>query len=136
MQRRDEFGGSSSSSDASDEEDGGWLAQSQFDIRLEHSEDTAGRPSVRERRPLSEAGADVGPVRAEWWRAANILFQNAFPPPPADSPFNDPFSTEDDDVSVLESYDQMLCLISCHALCRLKGRWLWPFLRLSSCLAK
>lgn len=80
MQRRDEFGGSSSSSDASDEEDGGWLTQSQFDIRLEHSEDTAGRPSVRERRPLSEAGAD-----------------SAFPPPPADSPFNDPFSTEDDD---------------------------------------
>jgi serine/threonine-protein phosphatase 6 regulatory subunit 3 len=64
MQRRDEFGGSSSSSDASDEEDGGWLTQSQFDIRLEHSEDTAGRPSVRE-RPLSEAGADVGLVYAE-----------------------------------------------------------------------
>jgi serine/threonine-protein phosphatase 6 regulatory subunit 3 len=66
MQRRDEFGGSSSSSDASDEEDGGWLTQSQFDIRLEHSEDSAGMPSVRERRPLSEAGADVGPVHAEW----------------------------------------------------------------------
>jgi hypothetical protein len=64
MQRRDEFGGSSSSSDASDEEDGGWLAQSQFDIRLEHSEDTAGRPSVRERRPLSEAGVDVSPMLA------------------------------------------------------------------------
>ena len=67
MQRRDEFGGSSSSSDASDEEDGGWLAQSQFDIRLasEHPEDTAGRPSVRERRSLSEAGVDVGPIHAE-----------------------------------------------------------------------
>lgn len=66
MQRRDEFGGSSSSSDASDEEDGGWLTQSQFDIRLGHSEDSAGTPSVRERRPLSEAGADVGPIHAEW----------------------------------------------------------------------
>jgi len=66
MQRRDEFGGSSSSSDASDEEDGGWLTQSRFDVRLEHSEDTAGRPSVRERRPLSEAGSEVGPVHAEW----------------------------------------------------------------------
>ena len=105
MQRRDEFSGSSSSSDASDEEDGGWLTQSQFDIRLEHSEDPAGRSSVRERRPLSEAGGEVGPVRAEWWGIANTLFQSAFPPPPADSPFNDPFSTEDDDVSVLESYN-------------------------------
>ena len=66
MQRRDEFGGSPSSSDASDEEDGGWLTQSQFDIRLEHSEGTTERPSVRERRPLSEAGADVSPVHAEW----------------------------------------------------------------------
>lgn len=113
MQRRDEFGGSSSSSDASDEEDGGWLTQSQFDIRLEHSEDTAGRPSVRERRPLSETGADVGPIYNEWQRVANILSQNAFPPPPADSPFNDPFSTEDDDVSVLESYDQKSCLMFC-----------------------
>jgi hypothetical protein len=66
MQRRDEFGGSSSSSDASDEEDGGWLAQSQFDIQLEHAEDTAGRPSVRERRPLSEAVVDVRPMHAGW----------------------------------------------------------------------
>ncbi|KAI0005944.1 SIT4 phosphatase-associated protein-domain-containing protein [Russula compacta] len=87
MQRRDEFGGSSSSSDASDEEDGGWLAQSQFDIQLEHLGDTARQPHVRERRPLSEAGVD-----------------SAFPPPPADSPFNDPFSAEDDDVGVLEPY--------------------------------
>lgn len=63
IQRRDEFGGSSSSSDASDEEDGGWLAQSQFDIRLEHSGDTARRPLVRE-RPLSEAGVDVGSILA------------------------------------------------------------------------
>ncbi len=104
MQRRDEFGGSSSSSDASDDEDGGWLTQSQFDMRrLEHSEDAAGRPSVRERRPLSEAGADVGPIHAEWLRVADIRSQSAFPPPPADSPFNDPFSTEDDDVRVMES---------------------------------
>jgi len=80
MQRRDEYGGSSSSSDASDEEEGGWLAQSQFDLRLETSGNTAGGPPVRERRPLSEV-------------------DSAFPPPPADSPFNDndPFSTEDDD---------------------------------------
>jgi len=113
MQRRDEFGGSSSSSDASDEEDGGWLTQSQFDIRLEHSEDSAGRPSVRERRPLSEAGSDVGAVHSERWRVADILSQSAFPPPPADSPFNDPFSTEDDDVSVLASYDQKSCLMPC-----------------------
>ena len=103
MQRRDEFGGSSSSSDASDEEDGGWLAQSQFEIRLENSEDTTGRPSVRERRPLSEAGLEVGPIYAGWKRAADPLSQSAFPQPPADSPFNDPFSTEEDDVSVLES---------------------------------
>ncbi len=98
MQRRDEFGGSSSSSDASDEEDGGWLTQ---------------WPSVRERRPLSEAGSDVGPVHSERWRVADILSQSAFPPPPADSPFNDPFSTEDDDVSVLASYDQKSCLMPC-----------------------
>ena len=65
MQRRDEFGGSSSSSDASDEEDGGWLAQSQFDIQLEHLGDTASSPHVRERRPLSEAGVDVCLVLAK-----------------------------------------------------------------------
>ena len=114
MQRRDELGGSSSSSDASDDEDGGWLTQSQFDIRLEHSEDTAGRPSVRERRPLSEAGADVSSVLAEWQRVVDTLSQTVFPPPPADSPFNDPFSTEDDDVSVSEPYDQKTCLMLCH----------------------
>ncbi|KAI9510264.1 SIT4 phosphatase-associated protein-domain-containing protein [Russula earlei] len=86
MQRRDEYGGSSSSSDASDEEDGGWLAQSQFDLRPEHSGNNTRRRPARERRPLSEAGVD-----------------SAFPPPPADSPFNDPFSTEDDDSAASRS---------------------------------
>jgi len=62
MQRRDEYGGSSSSSDASDEEEGGWLAHSQFDMRLETSGDTTGGPPVRERRPLSEV--DVSPIHA------------------------------------------------------------------------
>ena len=45
---------------------------------------------------------------------ANILSQSAFPPPPADSPFNDPFSTEDDDVSVLKTCDQCHVSISYH----------------------
>ncbi|KAI0256604.1 SIT4 phosphatase-associated protein-domain-containing protein [Lactifluus subvellereus] len=80
MQRRDEFGSSSSSSDASDEEDGGWLAQSQFEMQFERPGGTRRRLPVRERRPLREAGMD-----------------SAFPPAPADSPFNDPFSPEDDD---------------------------------------
>lgn len=79
MQRRDELGGSSSS-DASDEEEGGWLAQSRFDMQLEHLGPSGGSSPVRERRPLSEAG-----------------IESAFPPPPADSPFNDPFSAEEDD---------------------------------------
>ena len=62
MQRRDEFGSSSSSSDASDEEDGGWLAQSQFEMRFEHPGGTRRQPPVRE-RPLSEAGMVVRPHR-------------------------------------------------------------------------
>ena len=98
VHRRDEFGGSSSSSDASDEEDGGWLAQSQFDMRA-HSGDTARRPPVRA-RPLSETEADVGHIHARSY-TPDILSQNIFPPPPADSPFNDPFSTEDDDVGLI-----------------------------------
>ncbi|KAI0306658.1 SIT4 phosphatase-associated protein-domain-containing protein [Multifurca ochricompacta] len=80
MQRRDEFDGSSSSSDASDEEDGGWLAQSRFDMQFERPAPAERQAPARGRRPLSEAGMD-----------------SAFPPAPADSPFNDPFSTEDDD---------------------------------------
>jgi serine/threonine-protein phosphatase 6 regulatory subunit 3 len=78
MQPRDEFGGSSSS-DASDEEEG-WLAQSRFDMQLEHLQPSGGSSPVRERRPLSEAA-----------------IESAFPPPPTDSPFNDPFSAEEDD---------------------------------------
>ena len=55
MQRRDEFGSSSSS----DEEDGGWLAQSRFDMPLEPMRPGGGSTPVRERRPLSEAGIEV-----------------------------------------------------------------------------
>ncbi|KAI0273537.1 SIT4 phosphatase-associated protein-domain-containing protein [Gloeopeniophorella convolvens] len=75
MQPREELAGSSS-----DEEDGGWLAQSRFDMQLQSSVPAGGRPPSRERRPLSETGVE-----------------SVFPPAPADSPFSDPFATDDDD---------------------------------------
>lgn len=97
MQRRDELGGLSSS-DASDEEDGGWLAQSRFDMPLRPT--SGGSSPVRERRPLSEAGIEVRvPQRSDSRQFSDVFHQSAFPPPPADSPFNDPFSAEEDDVS-------------------------------------
>ncbi|TFY80035.1 hypothetical protein EWM64_g3980 [Hericium alpestre] len=80
MHATDEFGGSSSSSDASDDEDGGWLAQSHFEI--DHPPPVSARPHNGERRPLSANG-----------------FDDSFSPAimSISSPFDDPFATEEDE---------------------------------------
>lgn len=102
MHSPDEFG-SSSSPDHSDDEDSGWLAQSHFD--LDRQPPVSTRPRQPQRRPLSANGFEVSSSRAHFLSSGTRLteerrVQDSFAPRDVSmSPFGDPFSTEDDDVS-------------------------------------